>query len=80
MVSVTATPYCDEGLKHLADVMLRPITMQTLIDQGHLVPFSDFRAFAEPDLVGVKVSSSTKDYVTGEIRRANGSGSIDWKK
>jgi DNA repair protein RadD len=65
-VAVTATPYTPKGLRHLADTIVRPISMQALIDQGHLVPFRYF-APSTPDLSDVKVSATTKDYVNDQL-------------
>lgn len=75
VVAVTATPYVDGGLKHVADAIVHPIKMQGLIDLGYLVPFRYF-APAEPDLSSVKVSSSTKDYVTNDLEKAMVAGQL----
>lgn len=84
-VSVTATPYLDKGLRHLADAIVHPITMQGLIDLGYLVPFRPF-APASPDLSQVKVSATTKDYVADQLESVMTSGTLTgniiehWKK
>lgn len=75
MVSVTATPYTDKSLRHLAEAIAHPITMQQLIDQGFLVPFRYF-APSTPNLTGVKISSSTKDYVTDQLEERMVSGKL----
>ena len=78
VVAVTATPYLDGGMRHIADSMIRPISMQDLIDQGHLVGFRIF-APAEPDTTHVKISSTTKDYVTEELAQASMTGELTGK-
>lgn len=85
VIGVTATPWVPKGLIHLADTVVHPISMQELIDQGYLC---DFRYFApsEPDLTGVKISSSTKDYVNNQLEDAMVAGQLTgkiidhWKK
>ena len=63
ILAVTATPYTDKPLRHLAEVVVKPIGIQDLIDQGHLV---GPRYFAPnlPDLSGVKTQTTSegKDY------------------
>lgn len=66
VVAVTATPYAKKGFEHIADFIVHPITVQELIDRGYLVP-PKYYAPSEPDLRGVKVSSSTGDYVTDQL-------------
>lgn len=78
MVSVTATPYVDAGLRHLADAMVRPITMDELVSQGHLVPFRYF-APSEPDLRGVKINASTKDYNPEQLEERMTAGNLTGK-
>lgn len=69
IVSVTATPYVDKPLTHIAQSMVHPISMNELIEQGFLVPFRYF-APSTPELSGVKISSSTKDYVVDDLEKA----------
>lgn len=78
IVSVTATPWVEDGLRHICDSVVHPITMQELIDQGYL---SDFRYFApaEPDLRSVKVSASTHDYVSDQLEESMVSGQLTGK-
>lgn len=75
ILAVTATPYTDKSLRHIADEIVKPIAMRELIAQGYLV---DARYFApsSPDLSGVKVSSATKDYVQEELARAMQKGTL----
>jgi DNA repair protein RadD len=54
ILAVTATPYTKEELTHLADVIVKPITVQELTDQGYLVPLR-YYAPSTPDLKGVKI-------------------------
>ncbi len=66
---VTATPYPKKSLKHVAEIVVKPITIQELIDQGHLV---DARYFApgSPDLTNVDIDSKTKDYNLKQLNAA----------
>lgn len=61
ILGVTATPYSGKSLRHVADHIVRPISMRELIEQGFLVGGRYFRPF-RPDLEGVKVSKQTGDY------------------
>ncbi len=78
VVAVTATPYVEKGLRHVANKIVHPITMLDLIAQGYLVPFRYF-APSEPDLRNVKVSSSTKDYVNAELGEVMGTSVLTGK-
>ena len=69
IVPVTATPWVEKGLRHLADEIVHPITMQGLVDEGYLVPFR-YYAPSSPDLSGVQISSSTKDYNNEQLEGA----------
>lgn len=69
IVAVTATPYVDKSLTHVAQKIVHPISMNELIEQGFLVPFRYF-APSSPELSAVKVSSSTKDYVVDDLEKA----------
>jgi DNA repair protein RadD len=68
VLPVTATPYTDKGLRHIADTVVRPITTKELIEQGYLV---NARYFSRslPNLKGVKTSKGKdgKDYVQSEL-------------
>ena len=68
ILSVTATPHSEKSLRHLADVVVKPVSMQELINDGYLVPPVYF-APSEVDLTGVRVSSTTKDYVTADLEQ-----------
>lgn len=63
-LSVTATPYTDKPLRHIAQAIVHPITMQTLMDKGWLCPFRYF-APNEPDLIGVKIVN--KEYQNDQL-------------
>lgn len=60
-LSVTATPHVKQGLRHLADEVIYPITIKELIDQGYLVPP---KYFAPPN--GIDFSNIRMDYKTGD--------------
>jgi len=77
-LTVTATPYPPGGMRHLADVMIRPTSMQALTDEGYLVPFRIF-APSQIDTSSVKVSSSTHDYVTADLEKVTITGELTAK-
>lgn len=66
ILSVTATPYVTVSLRHLADVIVKTVSMQDLIDQGFLVP-PVYLAPTTIDVSDVKVSRMTQDYVTADL-------------
>lgn len=61
---VTATPYCEKSLHHIASEIVRPIRIGELIDQGYLVG-PKYYAPSIPDLTGVKISQG--DYVVSQL-------------
>jgi superfamily II DNA or RNA helicase len=75
IVAVTATPWVFGGLKHLAQVIVKPVSMLELMEQGHLVAFRYF-APSEPDLTGVRTSASTHDYVVDELQERMIAGAL----
>jgi DNA repair protein RadD len=85
ILSVTATPYMEKSIEHIAETTVRPVTHLELIKQGFLVKARYF-APTIPDLEGVKISSSTKDYVQDQLEKkmdtAQLTGDIvsHWKK
>lgn len=72
---VTATPFVDKPLTHIAQVVVNPITVQDLIDQGFLVPARYFYP-SQVDLTGVKTSSATKDYVIEDLEKVMNNSAI----
>lgn len=66
ILSVTATPFTKQSLRHLADVIISPITISELLAQGFLV---DARYFAPraPDLSKISISRMTGDYDIEEL-------------
>lgn len=66
ILGVTATPYTDKSLEHIASAVVHPISVQTLIDQGFLVK-PRYYAPTMPDIEGVKVSASTHDYQQNDL-------------
>jgi superfamily II DNA or RNA helicase len=64
-LGVTATPYVSGSLRHVADEIVRPITIRELIAQNFLVP-PVYYAPSVPDLTGVEISS-TGDYVIDSL-------------
>lgn len=85
VVGCTATPYSPGGLGHIATTVVHPVSMLDLISAGHLVGFR-YYAPSEPNMNGVKISSSTKDYVSSETEERMVAGKITgsiighWKK
>lgn len=59
LLPVTATPYTEKSLRHLADHVVKPIKIQELIRQGFLVPARYF-APSLPDLTGVKTTNTSE--------------------
>lgn len=57
---VTATPYSKKSLRHIAEEVVQPITVQGLIDLGYLVG-PRYYAPSEPDLTGVKIVKNEYD-------------------
>jgi len=62
-IALTATPWAS-GMGKYFDDLIRPISMQELIDQGYLSPFRVF-APSHPDLAGVKTVAG--DYHAGQL-------------
>jgi DNA repair protein RadD len=63
---VTATPYVQKSLRHVAEQIVRPTTIKQLMKDGYLVP-PRYYAPSIPDLTGVKVSSG--DFVAADLDR-----------
>lgn len=68
-LAVTATPYTTKGLRHIADVVVHPITVEQLIADGYLVP-PVYYAPSAPDVSGVGISTHTKDFISSELENA----------
>lgn len=67
LLPVSATPHLKRGMRHVADVVVRPVTAKELTERGFLVPLRYF-APEEPDLTGV--STSGDDYNQKELGEA----------
>ena len=65
-LSVTATPFINESLRHIADVIVSTCTMKELINEGHLVPPRYF-APKTPDLSKVRIQGG--EYNQEDIER-----------
>ena len=57
---VSATPHLKKGMRHIAEAVVYPISIQKLIEEGYLVGSKTYVG-QEPDLSGVKINS-TGDY------------------
>lgn len=66
ILGVSATPFCKKGLRHIADAIIYPISIKQLMEQGYLARPRYF-APENPDVSGVKISASTKDYDSGQL-------------
>lgn len=64
ILGVSATPHLKEGLRHIADDIVYPISIQELIEQKFLVPMRYF-APSEPDLS--RISIKRGDYDETEV-------------
>lgn len=56
ILGVTATPFVDEPLDHIAEVVVKPVTVQELVDQKFLVPLR-YYAPRTPDLSAIKTTA-----------------------
>jgi superfamily II DNA or RNA helicase len=61
-LSVTATPYLKSGLRHLADHVVYPISIEDLIANGYLVAPRYFSFPTDVDLGDVEIDKKTGDY------------------
>lgn len=61
-LSVTATPYVKAGLKHLADHVVYPISVEALMEQGYLVRPRYFSFPTDVNLDSVEIDKKTGDY------------------
>lgn len=65
VLAVTATPWTQESLRHVADVVIHPISVDELMAQGYLVRPRYF-APSVPNLKGVKTVSG--DWVQDQLK------------
>lgn len=63
---VTATPYVEKSLRHVAEAVVHPITIKELIKQGFLVPCRHY-APTKPNLKGVRTVA--RDYDPVELAK-----------
>lgn len=61
-LSVTATPYVKAGLRHLADHVVYPISIEKLMEQGYLVRPRYFSFATDINLDNVEIDKKTGDY------------------
>lgn len=80
---VTATPYCKDSLEHVAQKIIKVISMKELIEQGYLVP-PRYYAPSIPDLCGVKTKNDDYDIqqLDDILNKSNPIGDVvsSWKK
>ena len=69
ILGVSATPYSHKSLRHIAEVVVEPTSVQKLINQGFLVD-AEYYAPSTPDLQGVGVSRATRDYKQDDLAKA----------
>lgn len=83
ILAVSATPHLKKGMRHVADAVVYPITIQDLIDQGYLCRPRYF-APEKPDLTGVQiVGDDYNEAQLSEVMRKQGlTGKIvqTWKE
>lgn len=65
-LAVSATPHVKQGLKHLADEVVYPITINQMMDQGYLCRPKYFVP-SKIDVSGLRVDSKTGDYKTSDM-------------
>jgi len=68
ILGVSATPHVKTGLKHIADVVVRPITINELIEQGYLVR-PRYYAPSKINLSGISIDKKTGDYKIDELEK-----------
>ena len=56
ILGVTATPFSDAGLGHIADTIVEPVTFDELVERGYLVA-PEYYCPALPDLEGIKTTN-----------------------
>jgi DNA repair protein RadD len=71
-IGLTATPWA-RGMGDIWDDLVRPVTMQELIDAGYLSPFRVY-APSHPDLSGVKTMAG--DYHEGQLASVMSEGAL----
>ena len=83
ILGVTATPYTPKPLSHIAEAIVKPVSMTDLIDEGYLVPF-DYYAPDIPDMSEVDSTGDDfkEDELEGVMEESPLVGSIvhHWKK
>jgi len=74
---VTATPYLDKSLRHIANTIVRPINMKQLIEKKYLVNARYF-APSSVNLKGVKTTKTAlgNDYSTPDLEKVLSTGQI----
>lgn len=70
-IPVTATPYTQKSLSHLAETIVSPIDYDGLVELGHLVPIKYFSTPILPNLERLKLTKGEwgSDYKTSDIER-----------
>lgn len=75
IMGITATPFSDRGLNHIADVVVHPVSVKDLTEQGYLSPLRYFAPSA-PDLEGVKIDSKTHDFQNTQLEERMNTGKL----
>lgn len=68
-VGVSATPHVRKGLRHIADVVVKPITVKELTEQGFLVPARYF--------IPTKIDTTNVSVVNGEFDQTELSDALE---
>lgn len=69
LLSVTATPHVKEGLRHLADDVVYPITIRELIAQGYLMPPKYYAPPSGINFSDIRTDSKTGDYNVSDLAK-----------
>lgn len=69
ILAVTATPHVKDGLRHIADEVVYPITVKELMDQGFLVK-PKYYVPSKVDMRGVRIDSKTGDFNLADLANA----------
>lgn len=69
LLPVTATPHRKGGMRHVADDVVKAISVPEAIEQGYLVG-GEYYGPTRPDLTGVKTDYRKGDYVAADLFEA----------
>jgi len=83
ILGVTATPFVDEPMDHIAECVVKPVTVQELIDSKFLVPLR-YYAPRTPDLSAIKTTKGdfNKEQLSSKMNESLLVGDVvsEWRK